>query len=165
MKHRLIIGSAEENPPDKIRPKYTSSSEQAFLNNFCWVFKLRHREEGKSSRELFEKVRVNAVFFWCFWILGGLLGVLKRRVTERNFAIAVANFYRRPEIAPISGTLRKVNIAPISGTLLTQEKIFQVKSNKFLELPRNFVFMTISGSHSCCIDYGTFFVKVPMAMS
>ena len=37
-----------------------------------------------------------------------------------------------------------------------QEKIFQVKSNKFLELPRNFVFMTISGSHPCCFDYGTF---------
>ena len=33
---------------------------------------------------------------------------------------------------------------------------FQVKSNKFLELPRNFVFMTISGSHPCCFDYGTF---------
>ena len=46
-----------------------------------------------------------------------------------------------------------------------QEKFFQVKSNKFLELPRNFVFMTISGSHPCCIDYGTFFVKVPKAMS
>ena len=47
----------------------------------------------------------------------------------------------------------------------TQEKHFQVKSNEFLELPRTFVFMTISGSHPCCIDYGTFFVKVPMAMS
>ena len=46
-----------------------------------------------------------------------------------------------------------------------REKNFQVISNKFLELPRNFVFMTISGSHPCCIDYGTFFVKVPMAMS
>ena len=38
-------------------------------------------------------------------------------------------------------------------------KHFQVKSNKILDLPRNFVFMTISGSHPCCIDYGTFFCQ------
>ena len=48
-----------------------SSFEQVFLNSFCWVPDSRHREEGKSSRELFGKVRVNAVFFWYFGIVGG----------------------------------------------------------------------------------------------
>ena len=45
----------------------------SFLNNFRGALKLCNREEGKSSRELFGKVRVNAVlFFWYFGILGGL---------------------------------------------------------------------------------------------
>ena len=34
-----------------------------------------HREEGESSRELFEKVRANAVVFAIFGILGGFLGL------------------------------------------------------------------------------------------
>ena len=52
-----------------------SSSEQAFLKNCRWVPDSSHREVGKSSHELFEKVRLNAVFFWYFGILGGLLGL------------------------------------------------------------------------------------------
>ena len=55
-----------KNPPPK-----RNSSEQVFLNNFCWVPDSPYREKGKSSRELFEKVRVNAVFFWYFRILSG----------------------------------------------------------------------------------------------
>ena len=42
------------------------SSERVFLNNYRWVPDSRHGEEGKNSRELFEKVRVNAPFFWYF---------------------------------------------------------------------------------------------------
>ena len=44
----------------KVHPKIKSSSEQAYLKTFCWVPDSRHREEGKSSRELLEKVRVNS---------------------------------------------------------------------------------------------------------
>ena len=58
------VSSEEENPPEKVHPKIKSSFEQVFLNNFRWVPDLRYGEEGKSSRELFEKVRVNAVFFF-----------------------------------------------------------------------------------------------------
>ena len=42
---------------------------------------------------------------------------------------------------------------------MAQGKHFQVKSNSFLGLPRNLAFMTISASHPCCIDYGTFLVR------
>ena len=65
---RVGLELAEENPPEKIHPKLKSSSEQVFLNNFHWVPDSCHREEGKSSRELFEKVRVNAVFLNVFGI-------------------------------------------------------------------------------------------------
>ena len=64
----------EEIHPKRSTPQ-KSSSEEMFLNNFCWVPDSCDREEGKSSRELFEKVRVNAVFFWYFGILGGFLGL------------------------------------------------------------------------------------------
>ena len=37
-----------------------------FLNNFCWVSNSHHKKARKSSRELFEKVRGNAVFFGIF---------------------------------------------------------------------------------------------------
>ena len=40
-------------------------------------------KKGKSSRELFEKVRVNAVFFFDFGILGGFVG-LYRKGAERK---------------------------------------------------------------------------------
>ena len=56
-----------KNPP----PPTKSSSKQVFLNNFRWVPDSYHGEEGKSSHELFEKVRVNAVFLfgvWGFWV-------------------------------------------------------------------------------------------------
>ena len=59
----LITGG---NSTRKIHPKEKSSYEQVFLNNFRLVPDSCHREEGKSSRELFEKVRVNAVF-WVFF--------------------------------------------------------------------------------------------------
>ena len=46
------------------------SSEQVHLNNFRRAPDSCHREEGKSSRELFEKVRVNAPLFGVsgFWV-------------------------------------------------------------------------------------------------
>ena len=44
------------------------------------------REEGKSSRELFEKARVNAVHIGYSGILGGLVGLY------RNTPILVPNF-------------------------------------------------------------------------
>ena len=47
----------------KCPPKIKKSSEQVHLNNFRWVPDSCHREEGKSSRELSEKVRVSAVFW------------------------------------------------------------------------------------------------------
>ena len=48
----------------KNHPKRKSSFEQVFLNKIPVGFPDScHREEGKSSREPFEKVRVNAVFF------------------------------------------------------------------------------------------------------
>ena len=54
----------------KKAPKIKSSSEQVFQNNFCRVPDSGQREEGKRSREFFEKVRVNAVFFGIsgFWV-------------------------------------------------------------------------------------------------
>ena len=61
----------EENPPEK-----KSSSEQVFLNNFRWVPDSCHREEGESSRELFEKVRVNTAFFLVFRDFGWVFGPL-----------------------------------------------------------------------------------------
>ena len=66
-----------EKSPDKIHPKYKNSSEQVLLNNFRRVSDsdLCNREEGKHSRDLFEKVRVNAAFFWRFGILGGFFGL------------------------------------------------------------------------------------------
>ena len=67
--------SLEENSPDEIHPKQQSSSEQVFLINFRWVPESCHGEEGKSSRELLEKVCVNAVpflvfgdFEWGYWV-------------------------------------------------------------------------------------------------
>ena len=53
--------SEEENPADKIHPhkERKSSSERVFLNNFPWVSDSCNRDEGKSSCELFGKVRAN----------------------------------------------------------------------------------------------------------
>ena len=64
----LMITGGKSTP--KNPPKMKSSSERVFLNNFRWVPDSCHRKAGKSSRELFEKVRVNAVIFWYFGILG-----------------------------------------------------------------------------------------------
>ena len=57
--------STRKNPPN-----IKSSSEQVFLNNVRWVFDLCHMEEGKSSRKLLEKARVNEVFFLVFQDFG-----------------------------------------------------------------------------------------------
>ena len=58
-------------------PKVKSSSEEVSLNNFRWVPDSCRREEGKSSRELFDQVRVNSVFFLVFqdfgWVFGPLI--------------------------------------------------------------------------------------------
>ena len=59
----------------KIHPKKSTQNKKVHLNNFHWVPDSCHREERKSSRELFENVRVNAAFFWYFGILGGSLGL------------------------------------------------------------------------------------------
>ena len=48
--------------PKNSTPNKKSSSEQVFLNNFRLAPDSCPREEGKSSRELFKKVRVEAVF-------------------------------------------------------------------------------------------------------
>ena len=63
------------------------SSEQVFLNKVCRLPDSCEREEGKSSRELFEKVRVNAVFFLVFLDLDGFLGNFqrKRHININNF--------------------------------------------------------------------------------
>ena len=51
-------------------------NEVFFLNNSCWVPDPRHREEGKSSHELFEKKSCKrGVFSLYLGILGGLLGL------------------------------------------------------------------------------------------
>ena len=52
--------STRKNPPGKIHP----INKKVHLNR-----------EGRSSRELFERVCVNAVSFWYFRILGGFLGL------------------------------------------------------------------------------------------
>ena len=62
--------SEKENPPEKSTQNKNIHLNKFFLNNFRWVPDSRHREEGKSSRERFEKVRVNAPFFGIsgFWV-------------------------------------------------------------------------------------------------
>ena len=61
----------------KIHRKWKSSSQQVFLNNFHWAPDSCHREECKSLRKRFDKVRVNVLpfFCWYFGIWGGLLGL------------------------------------------------------------------------------------------
>ena len=80
----LKTKSEEEIPPPKKNPpKKESSFEQIYLNNVCWVCDSHHREAGKSSHELFEKVRVNAVFWGYFWILVGFRP-LKKSYEKRH---------------------------------------------------------------------------------
>ena len=56
----------------KIHPKTCTQNKKVHVNKFIWTIsvgfltRVTCREEGKSSRELFEKVRVNAVFFGYF---------------------------------------------------------------------------------------------------
>ena len=42
-------------PRKNPNPKSKSLSEQVFLNNFCWVPHLGHREDGKKSAQIFPK--------------------------------------------------------------------------------------------------------------
>ena len=58
-----------------------SSSEQVFLKNLCWVPDSCHRKAGKSSCELFEKVRVNKLFFWT-GISGFRVGLLVSNLAD-----------------------------------------------------------------------------------
>ena len=53
-----------------LKRRVQCSSEHVFLNNFRWVPDSCRKEEGKSLRELFEKVGVIAVLFWYFGISG-----------------------------------------------------------------------------------------------
>ena len=73
----------ELHPPEKIHPNWKSP---VHLHKFFWAISVGflphvtcHREEGKSSREPFEKVRVNAVFFGIsgFWVGLGALKLWK----------------------------------------------------------------------------------------
>ena len=64
--------SEEGNPPGKIYPNWKNIWTSFFSEKFHWVPVSCFREEGKSSRELFEKVRVNAVFVWYFGFWVGL---------------------------------------------------------------------------------------------
>ena len=50
----------------KIHPRYNSSSEEVFLNNSFWVAHSCDRGAGRSSCELFNEARVNAVIFGFF---------------------------------------------------------------------------------------------------
>ena len=83
----------QKNPPEILK----SSSEQVFLNNFRWVPDSCHRKRAKSSRELFEKVRVNAAFFGYFGILQSThqeLGVHRNPATS---AVCDGNCHRGPQ--------------------------------------------------------------------
>ena len=83
-------------PPEKIHPRLKSSSERVFLNNFCWVPDSRHRgERGTSSRELFEKVRVNAVFF--VGVSGFWVDVGQNNPREQNWHFPTP---KKPTIPP-----------------------------------------------------------------
>ena len=71
-----LFSEKKKSTRTKIRPHSKNVHlKQIFLNNFRWVPDSCHREEGKSSRELLEKVRVNTVSSWCFWISGGGFGL------------------------------------------------------------------------------------------
>ena len=62
------IHSEEEIPK-------SAQNKKVYLNKFFWVPDSCHREDGKSSRELFEKVRINVCFLVCRdfgWALGSL---------------------------------------------------------------------------------------------
>ena len=55
----------------KIHPKKSTPNKKVHLNKFFRTISVGllsrvKREEGKSSRELLEHFRVNAVFFWYF---------------------------------------------------------------------------------------------------
>ena len=76
---KLFTGgkSTRKNPPKIKKFIWTSLSEQFPLGSWpVW------QGEGKSSRELFEKVRANAVFFLVFrdfgWVFGPLIMNVKR---------------------------------------------------------------------------------------
>ena len=60
---RLFSEQRRKIHPKKSTQNIKGSSEQVFLNKFCWVPDLCHREEGQSSCELFAKVRVHTAFF------------------------------------------------------------------------------------------------------
>ena len=54
---------------------FESSSEQVYLNNFCWVSDSCHREEGRSSHEFLGKKLVLTQCFVVFLDLGGVSGL------------------------------------------------------------------------------------------
>ena len=54
---------------------FKSSSEQVFLNNLRWVPDSFHKAAGRSSCELFKKVRANAVFLLACLDFGWGLGL------------------------------------------------------------------------------------------
>ena len=83
------------NLPPQNPPKMKSASEQVYLNSFRWLPDSRHRGKGKSSRDFFSKVCVNAVcvcvcFFSSFgdfgWVLGSLflLGRGAQKILQEN---------------------------------------------------------------------------------
>ena len=108
---RRVLGKGvSQNPASgqnhrrKVQPKKStqtkSSSEQVLLHNFRWVPDLCHREEGKSSRELFKKVRVSGMFFGHFGILGGFSGLCKQmprgNQTRTNLRATISRRLSRP---------------------------------------------------------------------
>ena len=82
------------------------SSEQVFLNNFRWVPDSCHREEGKNSRELFEKIRVKAAVFLAFRDFGWVFDPL-RKVREGNpFLKSALKKSVRLRLQPLHGYLQ-----------------------------------------------------------
>ena len=84
-----------QSTPKKSTQNTKSSSEQVSLSNFRWVPDSRHREDGKSSCELFEKVRANAplFFFLVFRDFGWVIRSGPNRIAKSG---RFANFVREP---------------------------------------------------------------------
>ena len=80
--------SSPSLPPKPVHKKSIQNKKviwTSFLNNFHWVLDSCHRVEGKSSRELFEKVRANAVQFW---------GRSLRKIGENEPSVLAKNLAR-----------------------------------------------------------------------
>ena len=109
--------SREENPPERSTQNRKVHPKQVHLNNFHWVPDSRHREEGKSSRELFEKVRVNALVFFGisgFWVGFGASKLHIKTQKSSSERVFLNNF----RCAPDSCDSEEGLVAPSTGWML-----------------------------------------------